>query len=117
MNAPVEVNTLMRAVPARDVTQLAANALLFMNARHDLEIQVQMIPVCDFGCAEPAKIFDAFEAFLAHPVLKAVDHILEDAIAVMHRRGTHLYRAAAKQNKLGRVAPGADAANARDRQT
>ena len=35
----IQMNTLMRAIPARDVAQLAADAFLFMNARDDLEIR------------------------------------------------------------------------------
>src|SRR5579862_3677924 len=40
----VQMNALMRAVPAGDIAQLATDALLGVNARYDLEIQVQMIP-------------------------------------------------------------------------
>src|SRR3984885_1200737 len=112
----VHMNALMRAVPTGDVAQLAADALLLVNARHNLEIQVQMIPVGDLGRAQAAEILDAGEAFFAHPVLQAIDHVFHNAIAVMHGRGTHLYRATAQQNKFGRVAPGANAANAGNRQ-
>src|ERR1700685_976218 len=77
-----QVDALMRAVPAGDVTKLAADAFLRVNARHDFEIQVQVIPVRDLGRAQPAKILDAGEAFFAHPILESVDHVFDDAIAV-----------------------------------
>src|ERR1700734_3420481 len=108
----IQVNTLMRAIPTGYVAQLAADALLFVNARHDFEIQIQMVPVGDLGSAQPAKIIDAFEAFFAHPVLKAVDHVLHDAIAVMHRGRANLDSPAAEQNKFGRITPCADTADA-----
>src|SRR5271166_1413235 len=47
----IQMNALMRPVPACDVAQLAANALFFVNARDDLEIQIQMIPISDLGRA------------------------------------------------------------------
>ena len=37
-------------------------------------------------------------------------------IAVMHRSGTYLHRAAAQQNELGRILPARDAADTRYRQ-
>src|ERR1700721_1059312 len=97
----IQVNTLMRAIPTSDVAQLAADALLFVNARHDFEIQIQMVPVGDLGSAQPAKIFNAFEAFLAHPVLKAIDHVLHDAITVMHRGSADLDRPAPRTKTSG----------------
>ena len=39
-----QMNALMRAVPAGDDAEFAADAFVFMNARHDLEIQIEVFP-------------------------------------------------------------------------
>ena len=45
---PIDVNALMRAVPAGDVAEIAADALVGVDARHDLVVQVEVLPLGDF---------------------------------------------------------------------
>ena len=45
----VEVDALVRAVPAGGVAELAADALVFMDARDDLVVEVEVLPVGDVG--------------------------------------------------------------------
>ena len=40
----VQMNALVRAVPAGDVTKVAANALLLVDVRDDFVVQVQVLP-------------------------------------------------------------------------
>ena len=68
------------------------------------------------GTEQAAEIVDGAEAFLVHPVAEAVDHVLDDAVAVVHGGGADLHRAAAEQDELRRVAPAGDAADAGDGQ-
>ena len=68
------------------------------------------------GTREAAEIVDGAEAFLVHPVAEAVDHVFDDAVAVVHDGGADLHGAAAEQDELGRFAPAGDAADAGDGQ-
>ena len=43
----VEMDALVRAVPAGDVAEVAADALLAIDARDDLVVQVEMLPLGD----------------------------------------------------------------------
>ena len=56
------------------------------------------------------------KALLVHPIAQAVDHVFDDAEAVVHGRRADLHGAAAQQNELRRIAPAGDAADAGDRQ-
>ena len=116
-HARLDVNALMRAVPARDVAQVAADAFLAIDPRHDLVIQIQVLPLRDRGRREAAEIVDRAEAFFVHPVAQPVDHVFDDAEAVVHGRRAHLHRPAAQQDELRRVAPLANAADTRNRQS
>ena len=41
----VEMNALMRAIPAGNVTKVAADALLFVDVRNNLVVQVKVLPL------------------------------------------------------------------------
>ena len=43
----IEMDTLMRAIPAGGVAKVATDTLLFVNSRHDLIVQVQIFPLGD----------------------------------------------------------------------
>ena len=51
----VEMNALVRAIPAGDVAKVAADALLLVDARDDLVIQVEMLPLRDAPTDSPRK--------------------------------------------------------------
>ncbi len=55
----IQMNALVRAIPARNVAQVAANALLLVDARHNLVIQIQVLPLRHSIQRQPAKILDA----------------------------------------------------------
>jgi hypothetical protein len=111
---PLDMDALMRAVPARDVTQIAADAGIAIDARDDLIVQVEMLPVRDRRQTASAEILDRGKALLVHPVAQPVDHVLHDPEAVVHRRRAHLHGPAAEQDELRRVAPAAHAAYSGD---
>ncbi len=110
----VEVDALVRAVPASDVAKIAADAGLAIDACHDAIVQVEVLPLGDPGHGEAAEIFDGAEAFLIHPVAKSIDHVLHDAVAVVHGGSADLHRATAQQNEFRRLAPTGDTADAGD---
>src|SRR5579872_5260944 len=108
----VEVNALMRAIPAGDMAKIAADALLLVNARNDLVIKIEVFPFRHAIERQPAKIIDGVEALGTHPALEALGHVFDNAITVVHNRGADLDRARAKQNELRGVAPRFDASDA-----
>src|ERR1035441_1294512 len=110
----VEVDALVRAVPAGDVAEVAADAGIAIDAGDDAVVQIEMLPLGDPGNGEAAEIFDCAEAFLVHPVGEAIDHVLHNAEAVVHGGGADLHGAAAQQNELRRLAPAGDTADSGD---
>src|SRR5579862_1312989 len=85
-----QVNALVGAVPAGDITKIAPDALVGVNARDDLIVQVEILPIGDLWQGEAAKIVDRAETFLVHPVAQAVDHVFHNAKAVVQHRGAYL---------------------------
>ena len=112
----VQVNALVRAIPAGDVAEIAADARVAVDARHDPVIEIEVLPLGDLGQREAAEIVEGAEAFFVHPVGEAVDHVFHDAIAVVHGGGADLHGAASEQDELGGLAPAGDAADAGDGQ-
>ncbi len=55
----IEMNALMRAIPAGNVAQIAANALLLVDARNNLVIQIQVLPLSHARQRQAAKILNA----------------------------------------------------------
>src|ERR1035438_3297660 len=68
----IEVDALVRAVPAGDVAEIAADAGLAIDAGDDAVVQVEVLPLGDFGHGQAAEIFDGVEAFLVHPIGEAI---------------------------------------------
>src|SRR5580700_7592781 len=87
-----------------------------MNARDDLIVQVQMLPLSHSRQTNTAEVVQAAKALLIHPVTQALEHVFDDPITVMHHRRAHLQAVTAQQQKLRRFAPARDTANAGDRQ-
>ena len=112
--AIVRSDGLVRAVFAGDVAELAADAQLGINLGDDFVIQVEVAPVLHVGYGAAAKIFDGAEAVRVHVLRKAVDHVFDDAEAVVHRGGADLHGGSADSDVLRGVVPIADAANAAD---
>src|ERR1035438_2372814 len=110
----VDVDALVRAVPAGDVAEIAADAGIAIDARYDAVVQVEVLPLGYLGDGEAAEVFDGAEAFLVHPVGEAIDHVFHDAVAVVHGGGTDLHGATAQQNEFRRLAPTRNAADAGD---
>ncbi len=109
-----QMDALVGAVPAGDVAEIAADAFFGMNAGDDLVVQVQMFPLGDFRNRVTEEIADRRKAFCVHPIAQPIDHVFHDAVAIVHRGGTHLHRTAAEQDELGGLAPSGNAADAGD---
>src|SRR5580698_3994982 len=109
----VEMDALMRAIPAGDVAEVAADALLLVNAGDDFVVEVEVFPVGDARQRETAEVVERGETLGAHPAFEAFGHVFDDAIAVVHDGGADLDGARAEEDELCRVAPGFDAADGR----
>mmetsp|Transcript_6361 Transcript_6361/g.25874 ORF Transcript_6361/g.25874 Transcript_6361/m.25874 type:complete len:397 (+) Transcript_6361:1035-2225(+) len=79
-------------------------------------VEVELVPVLDRGNRHALEGFQVGVTLLVHEVGEARAQVLHDLEAVDHGRGADLHRAAAHRDELGRVAPGADAADAAERQ-
>src|ERR1700679_3641125 len=101
----VQMNTLMRTIPACRIAKLTTYAEILVNPRNNLIVKIELLPLLNIGKRQPAKIFNRSKTLLSHPRKQAILHILNDAIPIMHRRSTHLHIAATKQNKLRSIAP------------
>src|SRR5205807_10128772 len=92
----IEMNALVRAIPARRVTQFTSNAFFFMNSSDNLVVQIQMLPLLHPLETLPLKIRNLPESFLAHPVPQPIGHVFHDSVAVMHHRRADLHVAASQ---------------------
>src|ERR1035438_2742019 len=79
----VEMDALVGSVPTGDVAEIAADAGIAVDAGYDAVVEIEVLPLGDFGDSEAAEIFDGAEAFLVHPVAQAIDHVFHDAVAVV----------------------------------
>src|ERR1017187_8235797 len=87
----LNMDALVRTVPAGDVTKVASDTKLRMNARHDLIIQIQVLPLSHTRQTKSAKVVERVKSLLVHPVTQALDHVFHDAVTVMHHCRTHLH--------------------------
>ncbi|MPL84611.1 hypothetical protein SDC9_30576 [bioreactor metagenome] len=107
---------LVRGVLAGGIAAPALDAILLVDHRLGDMVQVQVLPFREVRHRAPDDLLDRSEALPVHVVRQARDHLLHHLEAIGHRRGTNLHVARPHRQELGRVAPGGDAADARDRQ-
>src|SRR5262249_15611846 len=108
-------NRLMRAIFAGDVAQPAVNALFLINLGDDFVIEIQVAPLLDSRGRLADDVADLGEVLFAHPVFETARKLFDDAEAVMHDSGADLHAGRAKQEKLHRILPGLNAADAANR--
>ena len=96
------------------MAQTALDAGVLVDARDDLVVEIELLPTHIVGHGAAAEVADGAVALLVHPVRQAVDHVLDDLESLVHGGGTDLHGAGAHGHVLRRVAPGGDAADARD---
>ncbi len=113
--ARFEVDALVCAVPRGDVAEFAADAKIGIDLGNDAVIEVEVAPVLDIGQGLADEVGTFLVALLVHPVRETVDHVLDDAVAVMHDRGADLDTGCAEHHELDCILPRSDAADAGDR--
>ena len=60
-----------------------------------LPSEIEILPMHEVGHRAALEILDGAIALPVHPVAQSVDHVIDDAEAVMHRGGADLHRARA----------------------
>src|SRR5258708_12153879 len=86
-----------------------------MDARDDLVIQIEILPLHYARQTHAAKIVNGAESLGVHPVGQSIGQVLNNAESVMHRRRAHLDSSSAEQNELRAVLPTGNSADSRDR--
>ena len=80
-------------------------------------IPVQIFRGHNAGIGQAHQIGQTIHALFGHIVHESVFHVFHNPVAVLHDGSRNLQGGSAKQNKLGRILPGFNAANAGDGQT
>ena len=83
----VRFDALVRAIFAGHVAQLATDAEVLSDVRDDFVIQIQIAPILHIGHGTSPKILDGAKSVVVHICGEAIDHVLYDAEAVVHRCG------------------------------
>ena len=73
---------LVAAVLASDVTEPAVDALLLVDPRDDLVVEVEFAPRLDPGHRAADELINRPEALVAHPAFEAARQVLDDPEAL-----------------------------------
>ena len=109
-----EGNGLVAGVFAGNVAETAVDALVLVDVGDVVVVDVEVFPMGEGGHALANEIGGGGETFFVHPVAKPFAQVFDDAEAMLHGGGAHLYAGASEQHKFGCIFPRADAANATD---
>src|SRR5262249_47150735 len=91
-----DVDALVRCIVARDIAELATDALRRVDARDDAEVEIQIAPVVDVRQGAAAELLDARVAAFVHPSGQAVAQILDHAESIVHGCRADLHGATAE---------------------
>ena len=108
----VERDGLVATILTRDVAAAAANTAVTVNLRINNCIAVQVGGGYEVWQFLADQSFNRSETTLGHIVLQAKYQVVDDAVAILHDGGTHLYITASHLDKLQSVAPRLDASDA-----
>jgi hypothetical protein len=106
------VKALVRSVFTGYIAKIAADAVFDVYVSFYVIVQVEITPISDVVDRLADYIVYARKALLVEIVVHPVDHVLNDAVTVMHDRRANLDRSGAEQHEFDRIPPGVDAADA-----
>src|SRR5581483_1749174 len=86
-----QINALVRAVLARDVAKIAANALVVIDSRNALIVQIERFPFLERGNRQPAKLRDRSKPLGRQIIVQTLDHVRHDSKTIMHYRRADLH--------------------------
>ena len=110
--AVLEGNGLVGGVFAGNVAETAVDALVLVDVGDVVVVDVEVFPMGEGGHALANEIGGGGETFFVHPVAEPFAQVFDNAEAMLHGGGAHLYAGASEQHKFGCIFPRADAANA-----
>ena len=105
----------MRTVFASDVAKVALNAVLDIHVRFDVVVEIEMPPVSNAVHRFADDVVNRGETFLVEVVVQAVNHVLDDAVAIVHNGRADLNTPGTEEHELDSVPPCVDAADTADR--
>src|SRR4051794_13309256 len=91
------------------------NALVLVDARHMMIIDIEVLPVCKRRNRFTYKIIQCLKTFFIHPVIQSFAQVFDDSKAVLHGGSTYLHCARAEEHEFNSILPRADATDARYR--
>ena len=90
----VERDSLMTTIHAGHVATSAPDAHVAVNLRIDDGIAIQAVGVQELRQLLTHQLLQLRDAALGHVALKPEDEVVDNAVAILHDGGTHLYVAA-----------------------
>ena len=92
--AVFEGDGLVGGVFAGNVAETAVDALVLVDVGDVVVVDVEVFPMGEGGHALANEIGGGGETFFVHPVAKPFAQVFDDAKAILHGGGTHLYAGA-----------------------
>ena len=108
----VEDNGLMSTIATRHLAASATDAALAIYLGVDDGIAIELAGLCEHGNPLADEVNKVVNAPFRHVAAKAENEVIDDAVAVLHDGGTHLYVTASELDELQCVAPCLNATNA-----
>lgn len=105
----VDGDGLVAAVVAGGVAAAATDAHVAVNLRIDDGRAVEVGGQIELWQAFAHKVLHLCDASLGHVMLQSKNHVVDDAVAILHNGCAYLYVTAPQLNELQRVAPRFDA--------
>ena len=80
----VKLETLMSPVFTRDITKITANTVLIVDMCFYIIVKVEVSPIGHPIHRFADDVVDRCKAFVVEVLVQAIDHVLNNAVAVMH---------------------------------
>ena len=98
-------DVLVGAVFTCDVTKIAADAQFGIDTGNNLVVQIQIAPVAYAIDRLAYQPHHRVEAFVVEILGETIDHVFNNAKAIVHRCRTDLHRGCPKRNEFGCILP------------
>src|ERR1700674_2020404 len=104
----------MGAVFTGDVTKIASDTLIVVDARDPLVVQIKILPFLNSADGASAQRIDCANSFGLEIIVEPIDQVLNDSKSIVHHGRTKLQTGRTESDEFRRIPPGGDAADPRD---